>query len=74
MFNDKIKRMIGEELQKYRSSRFWQLKTLATRTGIPWYIIDNMEIGSVRRWEYYRRLLDFYGKEIKIVLVDSKKE
>ena len=35
MFNDKIKRIIGQELHKYRWDRFLQLKTVATKTGIP---------------------------------------
>ena len=48
MFNDKIKKIIGQELHKYRCDRFLQLKTVAAKTGIPWYVIDNMEIGSVR--------------------------
>ena len=69
MFNDKIKRIIGQELHKYRCDRFLQSKTVATKTGIPWYVIDNMEIGSVRKWEHYRRLLDFYDRELRIELV-----
>ncbi len=69
MFNDKIKRIIGQELHKYRCDRFLQLKTVATKTGIPWYVIDNMEIGSVRKWEHYRHLLEFYGRDVKIELV-----
>ena len=69
MFNDKIKKIIGQELHKYRCDRFLQLKTVATKTGIPWYVIDNMEIGSVRKWEYYRHLLEFYGRDVKIELV-----
>ena len=70
MFNDKIKKIIGQELHKYRCDRFLQLKTVAAKTGIPWYVIDNMEIGSVRKWEHYRRLLEFYGKELKIELIE----
>ncbi len=69
MFNNKIKKIIGQELHKYRCDRFLQLKTVATKTGIPWYVIDNMEIGSVRKWEHYRRLLDFYDRELRIELV-----
>ena len=69
MFNDKIKRTIGQELHKYRCDRFLQLKTVATKTGILWYVIDNMEIGNVRKWEYYRHLLEFYGRDVKIELV-----
>ena len=69
MFNNKIKKIIGQELHKYRSDRFLQLKTVAAKTGIPWYVIDNMEIGSVRKWEYYRHLLEFYGRDVKIELV-----
>ena len=69
MFNDKIKKTIGQELHKYRWDRFLQLKTVATKTGIPWYVIDNMEIVSVRKWEHYRRLLDFYDRELRIELV-----
>ena len=68
MFNNKIKKIIGQELHKYRCDRFLQLKTVATKTGIPWYVIDNMEIGSVRKWEHYRRLPDFYDRELRIEL------
>ena len=70
MFNNKIKKIIGQELHKYRCDHFLQLKTVAAKTGIPWYVIDNMEIGSVRKWEHYRRLLEFYGKELKIELIE----
>jgi len=42
---------------------------VAAKTGIPWYVIDNMEIGSVRKWEHYRHLLEFYGRDVKIELV-----
>ncbi|OLA81432.1 MAG: hypothetical protein BHW58_04975 [Azospirillum sp. 51_20] len=59
MFNNKIKKIIGQELHKYRCDRF-----------LPWYVIDNMEIGSVRKWEHYRHLLEFYGKELKIELIE----
>ena len=69
MFNNKIKKIIGQELHKYRCDRFLQLKTVAAKTGIPWYVIDNMEIGSVRKWEHYRHLLEFYGRDVKIELV-----
>ena len=69
MFNDKIKKIIGQELHKYRCDRFLQLKTVAAKTGIHWYVIDNMEIGSVRKWEHYRHLLEFYGRDVKIELV-----
>ena len=68
MFNNKIKKIIGQELHKYRCDRFLQLKTVAAKTGIPWYVIDNMEIGSVRKWEHYRHLLEFYGRDVKIEL------
>ena len=70
MFNNKIKKIIGQELHKYRCDRFLQLKTVAAKTGIPWYVIDNMEIGSLRKWEHYRHLLEFYGKELKIELIE----
>ena len=69
MFNNKIKKIIGQELHKYRCDRFLQLKTVAAKTGIPWYVIDNMEIGSVRKWEHYRHLQEFSGREVKIELV-----
>ena len=69
MFNNKIKKIIGQELHKYRCDRFLQLKTVAAKTGIPGYVIDNMEIGSVRKWEHYRHLLEFYGRDVKIELV-----
>ena len=69
MFNNKIKKIIGQELHKYRCDRFLQLKTVAAKTGIPWYVIDNMEIGSVRKWEHYRHLLEFYGRDVKIELI-----
>ena len=71
MFNNKIKKIIGQELHKYRCDRFLQLKTVAAKTGIPWYVIDNMEIGSVRKWEHYRHLLEFYGRDVKIELVQK---
>ena len=34
MFNNKIKKIIGQELHKYRCDRFLQLKTVAAKTGV----------------------------------------
>ena len=73
-FRNKVKRKIGLALAEMRRKRGLQLKDIMQQTNLDWQIIDKAETGNVCGWPAYRCLLDFYGKEIKIELVDKPAE
>ena len=73
-FRNKVKRKIGLALAEMRRKRGLQLKDIMRQTNLDWQVIDKAETGNVCGWPAYRRLLEFYGKEIKIELVDKPAE
>lgn len=73
-FRNKVKRKIGLALAEMRGKRGLQLKDIMRQTNLDWQVIDKAETGNVCGWPTYRRLLDFYGKEIKVDLVDKAAE
>ena len=76
--NKKLKNIakykVGLALSETRHALELKLKDVAKETGLSWQDIDNLETGHFCGWPTYRRLLDFYGKEIKIELVDKPAE
>lgn len=73
-FRNKVKRKIGLALAEMRRKRGLQLKDIMRQTNLDWQVIDKAETGNVCGWPAYRRLLEFYNKEIKIELVDKPTE
>ncbi len=67
-----VKQKIGKALGEYRRSRNMSLPLVARQSGMEWQNIDYIELGNKTSWSNYRRLLDFYDKEIKVELVDKK--
>ena len=67
-----IMRKIGYKLGDYRRSHNLCLAHVAKQSGVPWQMIDQLELGSTAQWSAYKLLLDFYGKGIGIELVDRK--
>ena len=71
---NRVKHKVGLALSETRHKLGLKLKDLAKETGLSWQDIDNVETGHICGWPTYRRLLEFYGKEIKIELVDKTAE
>ena len=66
-----VKSKVGLVLSETRHVLGLKLKDVAKETGLSWQDIDNAETGHICGWPTYRRLLEFYGKEIKLELVDK---
>ena len=63
----KTLREIGRGLWQLRVDRHMYLKSVAYQTNIPQRIIEGMEIGKFIQYTAFRRLLQFYGKNMKVV-------
>ena len=61
-------REIGLELWKIRQENHMYLHTVAHQTKLPERIIEGMEIGKFLQYNAFRRLMDFYGKKMRIVI------
>ena len=76
--NKKLKNIakykVGLALSETRHKLGLKLKDVAKETGLSWQDIDNAETGHICGWPTYRRLLEFYGKEIKVELVNKAAE
>lgn len=71
MLKKELKKLIGIELQKCRANKKLRLYTLSELSKISPQQIDALEIGYYRTWNIYQKLLNFYGKKIKIELIDD---
>ncbi len=60
-------REIGHGLWQLRVEHHMYLKSVAYQTKIPQRVIEGMEIGKFIKYADFRRLIEFYGKEMKIV-------
>ena len=67
-----LKQKIGRKLGEYRRNHGIRLEHAAKQSGVPWQMIDQLELGSTAQWSAYKLLLDFYGIGIGIELVDRK--
>ncbi|MBO6281651.1 MAG: hypothetical protein J6N49_03865 [Alphaproteobacteria bacterium] len=65
-------REIGYALWQERNARRLYLRTVATQTNLPARIIEGMEIGKFLQYSAFRRLLNFYGKRIRIVFEECR--
>ena len=60
-------REIGHELWLLRNERHMYLHTVAFRTKLPERVIEGMEIGKFIKYSAFRRLMEFYGKKMRII-------
>ena len=67
-FDKQTKRDIGFALWQIRYEKHLYLKNITTQTKIPMRIIEGMELGKFIKYGALRKLMDFYGKKIKITL------
>ena len=61
-------KQLGYELWRLRCERNLLLRQVENRTGIPARIIESLELGRFLQYGFYRKLMEFYGKKMKIVL------
>ena len=57
---------IGLSLWKLRCEKRFYLDRVERETGIPKRIIEGLEIGKFMQYGTMRKLLQYYGKKIKI--------
>nr|QIM10321.1 hypothetical protein PlAlph_0750 [uncultured Alphaproteobacteria bacterium] len=72
--NNNFKNRIARDLAWVRRSRGLTMKKVAEDTGLPLEEIDYLEACYTRSWKSYIRLLDYYNKAIKIIMVDKVTE
>ena len=65
-----MKRKIGRKLGDYRRSQKLRLDHVAKQSGVPWQMIDSLELGNDTQWGAYKLLLDFYDKGVGIELTE----
>lgn len=71
---NRVKLKIGLALSETRHALGLKLKDLAKETGLSWQDIDNAETGHICGWPTYRRLLEFYDKDVEIRLTGRTAE
>ena len=67
MDNESI-RQLGEELWRRRRAKHLLLEQVQKQSGIPAKVIEGLELGRYLQYGYARKLLKFYGVNMKIVL------
>lgn len=66
-----IKNKVGTELKKVRQEKNIDIQTVANLLKMSVNEIAEMEKGGLVNWYKYKRLIAFYGKELKVGLVDK---
>lgn len=69
-----VKSKVGLVLSETRHALGLKLKDVAKETGMSWQDIDNAETGHICGWPTYRRLLEFYDKDVEIRLTGRTAE
>ena len=68
-----IKQQLGEILREYRCAHGLSIRTISQQSGVDWQQIDALEIGSLKNWDVYEKLLKCYGMCLKTELMPDKK-
>ncbi len=61
-----IKQQLGEILREYRCAHGLSIRNISQQSGVDWQQIDALEIGSLKNWDVYEKLLKCYGKELHL--------
>ena len=61
-------KQLSYELWHLRHDKNLLLRQVESRTGVPAEIIEALELGRFMQYGYFRKLMNFYGKEMKIYL------
>ena len=65
---------IGRKLGECRRRQNLCLEYVSANSGIPWQMIDTLELGCKSSWYNYQKLLDLYDKELVIELIDRDRK
>ncbi len=68
LFDKQTKLEIGQELWRLRHDKRLYLTNVSVKTKIPCRIIEGMELGKFMQYGSLRKLMDFYGKRVKVIL------
>ena len=63
-------REIGQALWQMRTEKHMYLRHVVKATHIPSEVIEGMEIGKFIQYGTIRKLINFYGKKMKITFED----
>lgn len=66
LFDAQTKQEIGQALWQARQEKHLYINNVSVKTGIPYKIIDGMELGKFMKFSSLRKLMEFYGKQISI--------
>ena len=61
---------IGQALWQMRTEKHMFLRTVSNRTNVPERVIEGIEIGKFIQYGTIRKLINFYGKKMRIVFED----
>ena len=61
-------KQLSYELWHLRHDKNLLLRQVESRTGVPAEVIEALELGRFMQYGYFRKLMTFYGKEMKICL------
>ncbi|MBQ8482358.1 MAG: hypothetical protein IJ532_07490 [Alphaproteobacteria bacterium] len=68
LFDKQTKLEIGQALWQARHEKRLYLTNVSVKTKIPCKIIEGMELGKFMEYGPLRKLLEFYGKRVKVIL------
>ena len=74
MLKKEIKKQLNRLLRRCRRCRQIGVEAAGKDSGLDWHQIDSLEHGNDKTWNVYQKLLDFYGKQIKIELIERKRK
>ena len=63
-------REIGQALWQMRTEKHMFLRTVSNRTNVPERVIEGIEIGKFIQYGTIRKLINFYGKKMRITFED----
>ena len=75
MLSEDLRRQLGYLLWLERAKQNKDMKWTSEKSGISLLSMDYLEHGKGHyNWELYQKLLDLYGKEVRLILTDKSLE
>ena len=69
-FREYLLKAIAGDIRKLRTERGMSLTDIALMTDLSIEVVNKIENGGFVSYKNYRKLLTFYGKRIRISIVD----
>ena len=69
-FREYLLKAIAGDIRKLRTERGMSLADIALMTDLSIEVVNKIENGGFVSYKNYRKLLTFYGKRIRISIVD----